>query len=149
MVLRAAARADIGALCDAWYAMLSETEALAKMVDAAWPDLLGEHFSSGIASRRQMWNVIEVDGHIVSTGGLFLTREPSTVALCGLGATIAGVYTYPHSRRRGYARAIVERLIAAAKNEGCLALRLRASAAGRPLYEQFGFRAGDEMFLNL
>jgi GNAT superfamily N-acetyltransferase len=42
-------------------------------------------------------------------------------------------------RRRGYARAVVEELLAETKRRGLLRLELHASDAGAPLYESLGF----------
>lgn len=149
MVLRDAGVTDIAALSDAWYAMLDETGMLAGAVDPCWPDLLAAHFSREIEAGRHVWKVVERDGRIVATGALFVNREPSIVALTGLGATLAGVYTYPLYRRRGYARTIATELVAFARTHGCRTIRLRATNAGRPLYEALGFRNSDEMSLAL
>jgi GNAT superfamily N-acetyltransferase len=148
MVLREADIQDAACLADAWYAMLDEVGLLA-MPAPGWRDLLIADFAKGIERLRQRWCVIEEDDRVVATGGLFLRRDPLSLALTGLSGTVAGMYTSPGYRRRGYAAAILDRLIAIARSEGCLMLRLRASDQGRPLYERYGFLPGDDMYLSL
>jgi GNAT superfamily N-acetyltransferase len=148
MMLRDAVLADAGVLADAWYAMLAEAGLLAAPAPG-WRDLVIADFSKGMERLRQRWRVVEEDGRVVATGGLFFRADPVSLALTGLTATIAGMYTWPRYRRRGYAAAILEHLISLARSEGCRTVRLRASAAGRPLYVRRGFLPGDDMYLNL
>jgi len=148
MVLREATVADTGALAEAWYAMLVECGLLA-VTAPGWRELVTADFAKGIERSRQRWLVVEEEGRIVASGGLFLRHDPISLALTGLSGTIAGMYTWPAFRRRGYAAAILERLITIARDEGCLSIRLRASDQGRPLYERLGFLPGDDMYLRL
>jgi len=149
MVLREAIEADVPVLADAWYAMMKELGLLAPRVQASWRELLTADFARGMARGRQRWILAEKDGRIAATGGIFFRRDPVALALSGLTATIAGMYTWPDFRRTGCARAIVERLIGYARAEGCASVRLRASPQGRALYERLGFRPGDDMILPL
>ena len=48
-------------------------------------------------------------------------------------------------RRRGLARALVELCLAEARRRSIRVVSLHASAEGRPVYEQLGFRATNEM----
>ena len=58
------------------------------------------------------------------------------------------MYTRPDYRRRGIARRVLELLTAEAEMRQIDAVMLEATAAGRPLYEAFGFTAmRDEMEL--
>jgi GNAT superfamily N-acetyltransferase len=148
MVLRAAAPSDVPVLADAWYAMLDECGLLRLPVDPEWREPLIEAFNRGLSLGRQQWLVVEVDGRVAATGGLFMPRVGAS-ALAGRTGTIAGVYTFPSHRRRGFARAILCRLIELGREGGCHTIRLRASAQGRPLYEHLGFLPADEMQLPL
>lgn len=148
MLVRRAASADVPILAEAWYAMLREGDLLAPRVDPAWRDVVAGDFVHGIRTGSQIWLVAEEDG-ILATGAAFLRASPSSVALTGLSATIAGVYTFPRHRRRGCARAVVTALLAACAERGCRHVRLQASEQGRPLYEELGFAAGTEMVLAL
>ena len=147
--LRLATADDVEALARAWYAMLKEDGLLAPRIDPHWRSYVTADFRAGIANGSQLWVVAQDKRRIVATGAAFLRGGRSSLALTGLSATLAGVYTLPAFRRRGIARAIVERLIEICRSRGCRVIRLRASDQGRPLYEQFGFVSGDEMVLSL
>ena len=49
------------------------------------------------------------------------------------------VYTLPGHRRRGYASALVERIIADARQMELSYLELKATEDGLPLYQKLGF----------
>jgi GNAT superfamily N-acetyltransferase len=147
--LRLATPDDVEVLADAWYAMLEEDGLLAPNVDSNWRSYVTVDFRTGITLGSQLWLVGEEEGRIVSVGAAFFRAGRSSLALTGLTATLAGVYTFPEFRRRGFARALVERLIELCRTRGCRSIRLRASAQGRPLYQQLGFISGDEMVLSL
>ncbi len=55
----------------------------------------------------------------------------------------------PEHRRRGIARALVERAIGWVREQGIVEVRLHASDQGRPLYEGIGFRQTNEMRMML
>ena len=147
--LRLATLDDVEILADAWYAMLQEDRLLAPDVDPRWRSYITADFRTAISVGSQLWIVAEDEGRIVATGAAFFRGGRSSLALTGLTATLAGVYTFPDYRRRGIARAVVSRLIELCRTRGCRFVRLRASDQGRPLYEQFGFVSGDEMVLPL
>lgn len=149
VTIRLATAGDVPVLADAWYAMLDEDGLLAPVVDPNWRSYITADFRAGMSVGSQLWLVGESEGRIVATGAAFFRGGRSTIALTGLTATFAGIYTFPEHRRRGYARAIVERLIELCRTSGCRSIRLRASDQGRPLYQQLGFVAGDEMVLAL
>lgn len=148
-VLRLATPDDVEILADAWYAMLEEDGLLAPTIDPHWRSYITADFRTGISVGGQAWVVAEEEGRIVATGAAFFRGGRSSLALTGLTATLAGVYTFPDYRRRGIARAVVGRLIELCRTRGCRIIRLRASDQGRPLYEQFGFVPGEEMVLPL
>ena len=64
-------------------------------------------------------------------------------------ATIMNVYTQRDYRRRGIARRLLGVMIAWCKQEGFARVTLHASDDGRPLYESLGFKASNEMSLDL
>jgi GNAT superfamily N-acetyltransferase len=69
----------------------------------------------------------------------------------GLASERAGrvqsVYVEPAARRAGIGRAIMERLLAYARDEQLISLALHPSHDARPLYAALGFKAADEMLL--
>jgi GNAT superfamily N-acetyltransferase len=74
------------------------------------------------------------DGSIISSAGIF--AYGAELASIGL------VIVRPEARRRGLARAAVERCLDVA---GARTLMLVATAQGRPLYESLGFRAVEDV----
>ncbi len=147
MLLRPALATEAPILADCWYAMLDEERLLSPEPHPAWRELLAGDFAAGIAAGGQVWYVVEAEEGIVACGGAFVRRDAVFTALMGVQATLGGIYTQPAFRRRGYARAIVRALLTFGRSDGWEHVRLRASAMGRPLYEQLGFVAGDEMVL--
>jgi len=63
----------------------------------------------------------------------------------GPEAIVVNVYTEPDWRRRGVARCLMERIIEWSRLHQVAKLVLHASTDGRPLYEQLGFAATNEM----
>jgi GNAT superfamily N-acetyltransferase len=150
MLLRMAKPAEAPALAQAWYGMMIEAALTSKAPPAGWSERLSGHFASEIASGRSAWYVIDDEGAIVATAAAFLPTsfwaEIFDEPPIGL---IAGVYTWPPYRRRGYARQTVEAAIEWCRSCGVSEIRLRTSEAGRALYESFGFVTSDEMELKL
>ena len=93
--------------------------------------------------------VVESGGVIVATSGLRMYRmAPHTGNLRGTGAYILNMYTLPQWRGKGLASALLERLVGHAREAGARSVSLRATAAGWPVYERYGF-AGDAAFMSL
>jgi GNAT superfamily N-acetyltransferase len=105
----------------------SMREATLRWVD----DHIGRDFDAWIA---------EVDGRSVATAGLLWFAHPPTPPNPGgVEAYVLSVYTEPGARRLGLARALMERVIEAAKAAGVRRIWLRSSEDGRRLYESMGF----------
>ena len=64
-------------------------------------------------------------------------------------AYILNMYVSPEHRRKGVARQLMKRVLDWCRAEGFRAVYLHASDAGRPLYEQLGFKPTNEMRLEL
>ena len=89
----------------------------------------------------------ESDGDgIVGGGGVLVVPWPGTQPQ---RAWIQNVYVAPEFRRRGIAREIMRTLIDWCRDQGLNSVNLHASTDGRPLYEQLGFEATNEMRLGL
>ena len=89
----------------------------------------------------------ECDGAaIVGGGGVLVVPWPGTQPH---RAWIQNVYVAPEFRRRGIAREIMSMLIDWCRAQGFQSVNLHASSDGRPLYEQLGFEATNEMRLGL
>jgi GNAT superfamily N-acetyltransferase len=63
----------------------------------------------------------------------------------GRQAVVLNVYTEPAFRRRGFARRLLAEILNWARLSGLESLVLYATPDGRPLYEQLGFVAANEM----
>lgn len=94
------------------------------------------------------WLVFDGE-EVVGTGAVsFYQVMPTYHNPSGKKAYIMNMYTRPDYRRRGIARRVLELLTAEAEMRQIDAVMLEATAAGRPLYEAFGFTAmRDEMEL--
>ena len=64
-------------------------------------------------------------------------------------AWVHGIYTEPEFRRRGLGRRLMECIVTWCRDNGCRAVLLHATEQGRPIYESLGFRASNEMRLEL
>lgn len=84
--------------------------------------------------------VAESGGEIVATSGLRMYRmAPHTGNLGGNAAYVLNMYTVPSWRGRGLASALLERVVQHAREAGAKSVSLRATGAGRPVYERYGF----------
>jgi GNAT superfamily N-acetyltransferase len=95
--------------------------------------------------------IADLDGRPAATAALMWFDHPPVPANPnGVEAYILNVYARPEARHIGLARALIERLIAEARTAGVRRIWLRASDAGRPLYESVGFWSQeDDMRLTL
>lgn len=84
---------------------------------------------------------VEEDGRLVSCGVGWLEEHlPSPGQLDGRRGHIASMSTETAWMRRGYARQVFGALLDWFGEQGVPRVDLRATDAGRPLYEDFGFR---------
>ena len=148
--IRRAAPSDLPAIIEFRLAMLDDVfgaeygpvadPAAMRRDNESW---LTEHFGRDFSA----W-IAEIDGRPVASAGLlWFSHPPGPANPLGREAYILNVYTRPEARRLGLARALMERLIEEARASGVRRIWLRASPAGRPLYEDMGFRAGNYLQL--
>jgi len=104
---------------------------------------IAEHFGRDFIA----W-MADIDGRPVASAALmWFPHPPGPKNPTGMEAYILNVYTRPEARRMGLARALMDRLVEAARAAGARRVWLRASADGRLLYESMGFREGDYLQL--
>lgn len=103
---------------------------------------------------QQAWNehaaLLVYDGEkIVGTGGVsFYQVMPTCCNPTGRKAYIMNMYTAPEYRRQGIAQKSLDMLVQECFRRGVNFITLEATAAGRPLYEKYGFvPMEDEMIL--
>lgn len=95
--------------------------------------------------------LVEHGREIVAGGGLQLrTLQPRPGFVAGEPeGLVVSMWTEPAHRRRGLGSRVLDAILAWCRLHGVRRLTLHASADGRPLYERYGFRATNEMRLEL
>ena len=112
----------------------------------AYADWLAARMESGTLTAF----LAEERGKVLASGAVWIQDvQPRPGHPLTMWGYILSVYTEPHARRRGLARAIVDACIGHAKQAGCTRACLHASDEGRPLYERLGFERTEEMWLDL
>lgn len=147
-MLREATAADAALLVSARRRMFEDMgevsdDSLAQ-IDAGFERWLLPRIADGSAGG---W-IAEEDGEWV--GAVTVSHDevpPSRSNPTGRQSYLFGLWVRHDRRRRGIARAIVERCIADARERGEGAVTLYASDAGRPLYESLSFGAAPAMRL--
>ena len=93
--------------------------------------------------------LVEHEGVAVAGGGIQIrTLMPRPGYVHGEPeGLIVSMWTEPAHRRHGLGRRIVEAILAWGRANGVTRFTLHASQYGQPLYEQYGFRATNEMRL--
>jgi ribosomal protein S18 acetylase RimI-like enzyme len=107
--------------------------------------------ASMLASSRYLGWVIEERAQAAASAGLLLLDWPPH-PLDPAGAVrgyLLNVYVEPEFRRRGLAKALVERCMDEARERGIRVVTLHASDAGRSIYEGLGFHTTNEMMLSM
>jgi GNAT superfamily N-acetyltransferase len=148
--VRPAGMADIPALVAYRRAMFEGMgycdDAAQSAMEAASAAYLAEALPAG---QFHGW-MAEAGGEPIACGGLVVhIVPPSPLNLAGREGYIMNLYTRPEWRGRGVATAILRAILDWLRVEGVPLATLRASEAGRPLYEREGFEPSNEMRLRL
>ena len=138
--VREATHGDVDALvslrAEMFRAMGSDTGDAA----APWRTAAAEWFADHLDSERVFVAVVEADGQVVASAmGTIRPAAPTPAALDGRDILISNVCTLPQARRRGYARAAFEAVLAWARSTGIARLELMATGDGQQLYRGAGF----------
>ena len=149
--IRQATVADAPTLVRQRCAMFEElgdaTEADRAEIEAAIGRYLAEAMPAGLF---RAW-LVEADGAPVAGGGLqirpLVPRPGYTRGEAE--AIVLSVWTDPAHRRRGLARRVMAAILDWCRANGVRRVCLHASPDGRSLYEQLGFRATNEMRVDL
>jgi len=143
--LRRASASDTEALVELRMRMFEETALeVGTAPEQGLERATRDYFAQEPAKRLcESW-VVEVEGTLVAAGTIALFRRPPYPGnLAGHEAYLFNMYTVPEHRRKGYARAIFESLMAFAREQGYGKVWLHSTHAGRQLYESSGFRSAD------
>ena len=94
--------------------------------------------------------VADENGAAIASGALLLhVAIPRPRASSDREGRVQSVYVVPDARRRGIARALMERIMEYARAAALIRLTLHPSDEARPLYAALGFSALDEMGLRI
>jgi GNAT superfamily N-acetyltransferase len=94
------------------------------------------------------WLASDANGNTVASGGAVIDQHPPGPGnLSGRVGYLMNLVTIPRYRRRGIGRRIMQVMLAWLVDQGIHHVALHASQMGRPLYEELGFRASNEMRL--
>ena len=100
------------------------------------------------AGRYLGWITTDEGRPIASAGMLLLDWPPHPFdPAAEARAYLLNVFVEPEYRRRGLARALIDRCLAEACRRCIRVVSLHASEEGRPLYESLGFRSTNEMMV--
>jgi len=97
------------------------------------------------------WLAIDAGERVIAGAGAQIKSQLPRIAHDGVRvavmpvALVLNVYTEPAWRKKGIARALMQRIMGWATTEGIDRVLLHASDAGRPLYQSLGFVATNEM----
>lgn len=84
--------------------------------------------------------VARSEEEIVACAFLLITEKPMSPSfITGLTGTVLNVYTKAEHRRKGYARKLIEMLIADAQRRNLSVIELKATEDGYNLYKSVGF----------
>ena len=120
--------------------VLEEEELLAIQRDL--PGYFQKHLNSDLSAY-----VIRNGQEIVSCALLLAVEKPMSPAfLNGKTGTILNVYTRPGDRRKGYANAIMRKLLNDAQEQGTSVIELKSTEDGYPLYRSLGFAEEDSRY---
>ena len=140
MDVERASAADTVELVALRVAYLTEDNgALDKSVEDVIKAGLQGYFGSHLGRDLHVY-VVREGGRIVSCAFLVVVEKPMSPAfMSGRTGIVLNVYTHPGHRRRGYAKQVMETLLADARELGLSSVELQATDDGYPLYRSIGF----------
>jgi GNAT superfamily N-acetyltransferase len=150
MLIREATVADLATIMRHRRGMFSDMGFCDKAAFDAMEATSAPFIKAGLQEGSYRAWLAEAKGTVVAGGGLVIVAHPSAPHDPDpRRAWILNMYTEPHYRRRGFAKAIVETIVGWCRTQGFASVSLHASDAGRHLYEVFGFTPTNEMRLLL
>jgi len=99
-----------------------------------------EYFLSSLKDGHFAMCVAEDGDRIIAMGGISYFRiPPNNWCIMGTTAHIGNMFTLPDYRKNGIANKILSLLMDEAKEKGVERVILVPTAAGKPVYEKYGF----------
>ena len=123
--------------------------------DRAALDRMDEKFQSWVAQKipcgdYRHWFALNKSGAIVAGAGVWVMEwAPHPLDQSGRRGNVMNVYTHRDYRRRGLAKQMTTQVLDWCRENKIYSVVLNASDAGRPIYESLGFRATNEMRVQL
>lgn len=157
--VRPASVADAAVIAAHRASMFQDMGTVTSATAPALRDMTIEYLQRALPSGEYLgWLMFETSTPemIIGGAGLFLRQIPPFPIVHGpLAGTVAqgrqgivmNVYVDRAWRRRGFANMLMQHVMDFARADGVESLVLHASKEGRPLYEQLGFLATNEMRL--
>ncbi len=109
-----------------------------------------EFFRAAVAAGTYVAFIAEREARIAGSGAVLVHLSiPRPGLRSDRAGRVQSVYVEPAERHSGVARAIMERILAFARESNLISLSLHPSDPARPLYAALGFEAADEMTLKL
>ncbi len=111
--------------------------------------VLPEYFKNHL--NRDIFCYLMREGEEVAACAFLLVVEKPLSPLFATGkiGIVMNVYTHPDHRRKGYARSVIEKLLADAREKNLSSVELQATAAGYPLYKSVGFKDEEGRYRNM
>ncbi|MDB5042345.1 MAG: GCN5-related N-acetyltransferase [Candidatus Eremiobacteraeota bacterium] len=145
-------------------ATVEDAQLLAEHRAAIWVEV-GDWSAEAMAAQTPVWTdftrrtvadgtyvawIAEERGEPIASGAILVQLAiPRPGSDSERAGRVQSVYVVPPARRRGVARAVMDALLADARDLGLIWLSLHPSDEARGLYASMGFTAGDEMLLRL
>lgn len=108
----------------------------AGIIREALPDYYRKHLNKDLFAY-----VIREENTIAACAFLLVIEKPMSPAFInGKTGTVLNVFTRESCRRKGYARKIMDKLIADAKDMGLVVIDLKSTEDGYSLYRSVGFQ---------
>ena len=99
-----------------------------------------EYYKKALADETHTAYLVFDHGQFIAAGGISYYRVmPTYHNPTGRKGYIMNMYTRPEYRRKGIAFHTLDLLVQDARGKGITSVSLEATAAGRPLYEKYGF----------
>jgi GNAT superfamily N-acetyltransferase len=124
-------------------------------VDQSALDRMDHRFKPWVTSKLQHgeyrhWFALNESGAIVAGAGMWIMEwAPHPIDQSGQRGNVMNVYTRREYRKRGLAKRLTALILDWCRANGISTVVLNASDAGRPIYESLGFRATNEMRVQL
>ena len=141
MEFRKATAEDIDLLVRTRIEVLRAANGLADSADMSEVEKQSRaYYEKALADGTHTALLVSDHGQFIGAGGISYYRVmPTYHNPTGRKGYIMNMYTRPEYRRKGIAFHTLDLLVQDARGKGITSVSLEATAAGRPLYEKYGF----------